>query len=308
MIVVTGGSGFIGSHLLDELAKKHDTIYNLDKSWPGLITKKARSRITPKVKDISQEDWELEIEESETVYHLAAKTWSKVEDHGRWIRDSHAMFATNVMGTHNLLRFLDTDLIVFTSTANVYGEGRMFKEKSPFKISSPYGYTKALAERVIEASGIPHVIFRFGTTVGPRGRCFPNRLVWSAINGKTTQVFNMGETYRDFIDVRDVVGVLEVAKKLPSGIYNVASEVETSGKKLAETVASIAEDRGYSLDYELVDFSPGGFVSSSTLDISKILDTGSWTPRIGLETMLKSLFDYYEKPGFVEPPDWRELE
>lgn len=160
---------------------------------------------------------------------------------------------------------------------------------------------------MITFSGRPFVIFRFGTVVGIRGRCFPNRLVWCTVNNVPVKIFNMGDTYRDLIDVRDVVSAMLSAKDLEDGIYNISCGMEISGKVLAHQVFNEAHDRGYDLQYDLTEFVAPGYVPYSTLDISKVLETGVWEPKITLKRTISDLFDYYEQAGVIEPPRWDRI-
>ncbi|MBW2671975.1 MAG: NAD(P)-dependent oxidoreductase [Deltaproteobacteria bacterium] len=297
-VLVTGGSGFIGRHLIERL-KKDFHITNIDLVPSGL------SGISELQHDVREPFYFNQ--HYTTTYHLAGLPWSKVVNPSQWLRESGEAFFTNTVGTYNVLKWIESDLFVFTSTANLYGKGRLFKETDPLNISSPYGYSKAVAERVVEASGRRYVIFRPGTVVGPRGRCFPNYLVWCAVHGKKVKIFNRGDTLRDIVDVRDVVSGLLSAEDLPNGIYNLGSGVETSGRELVELVAEIARERGHDLDCEYVDFYPPGYVPYSTLDISKILDTRMWRPKFKLDDTIRALFAYYENRDAVRPPRWDEI-
>ncbi len=302
-VLVTGGSGFIGSHLVDTLVKREENVVNFDRVRPrpgalkhNFIRGSIAHHHFNKAPDVFGE-----------IYHLAAKPWSKVKNPKSWIYEQQDAMRTNIYGTLRLLNQFPSALFTFASTANLYGSGRKFKETDDFVISSPYGYTKAVAERMIAFSDRPYIIFRFGTVVGVRGRCFPNRLIWCAINNIPVEIFNMGDTYRDLIDVRDVVSAMLSAKNLEDGIYNISCGMEISGKVLAHQVFNEAHDRGYDLQYKFTDFVAPGYVLYSTLDISKILDTGVWKPKITLKQTISDLFDYYEGEGSIEPPRWDRI-
>ena len=302
--LVTGGSGFIGGHLVDSLVELGGSVHNIDRRRPRIGARKhryIRSNIEYYTKHLVQ------LNEIDTIYHLAAEPWSMVKPGQHWVYNSGRVMGSNITGTMRMLTEYEADLFVFTSTANLYGNGRKFKETDPLDISSAYGYTKAVGERIVRLSGQRHVIFRFGTVVGIRGRCFPNRLVWCAINNVPVKIFNMGDTYRDLIDVRDVVSAMLSAKNLEDGIYNISCGMEISGKVLAHQVFNEAHDRGYYLRYSLDEFVAPGYVPHSTLDISKVLETGVWKPKIKLKQTISDLFDYYEKEGSIEPPRWDKI-
>jgi len=302
-VLVTGGSGFIGSHLVDTLCKRGDSVFNFDivRPRPGALR---HSFIRG---SISYHYFHGAPSIFGNIFHLAANPWSKVKNPKSWIHEQQDLMRTNIYGTLRMLNQYPSLSFIFASTANLYGNGRKFKETDDFCISSPYGYSKAVCERMIAFSGRPYVIFRFGTVVGIRGRCFPNRLVWCAINNIPVKIFNMGDTYRDLIDVRDVVSAMLSAKDLEDGIYNISCGMEITGKVLAHQVFNEAHDRGHNLRYSLTEFVAPGYVPHSTLDTSKILDTGVWNPRITLKQTIADLFDYYEEKDSIEPPSWDKI-
>lgn len=299
--LVTGGSGFIGSHLVETLRKSRIETTSLDiKKDADVVADIRTSGLSKGLRPYYDE-----------IHHLAGRPWAKVRDESRWHFESHPDFLTNSLGTQRVLTATDSDIFVFSSTANLYGNGRKFKEDSPFNISSPYGYSKAVAERIISLSGRRHVIFRFGTVVGSRGRCFPNLLVWSVVNGKAekVEIFNNGNTYRDIVDVRDIVSAMMSASKLENDIYNISSGTEIRGPDLATIVDEEARKRGYDgLEFETTPFMAPGYVPESTLNISKILETGVWKPKYKLRDTITWLFDYYESAKDApKPPAWDEL-
>ena len=168
MILVTGGSGFVGSHLIQSLLEDREKVVNIDIKCPSHDRREFLRW------DIVNPD--PPVSSIEETYHLAAIPWTRVKNESDWFAETQQAIRVNALGTYNILQ-LESEAFIFSSTANVYGNGRQFKEDSPKRISSPYGYSKAIAEGMIELSGEKYTIFRFGTVIGPRGRCFPNRLV-----------------------------------------------------------------------------------------------------------------------------------
>lgn len=304
--LVTGGAGFIGSHLVDSLVEQGDSVVNFDRRLPRPGAN-PHKHVMGNIAFNRYFKYSIPRGGIDTIYHLAAEPWSMVKPGQHWIHNSERAMKSNILGTMRMLTEYEADLFVFTSTASLYGNGRKFKENDPLDISSSYGYTKAVGERMVRLSDQHHVIFRFGTVVGTRGRCFPNRLVWCAVNNVPVKIFNVGDTYRDLIDVRDVVSAMLSAKDLEDGIYNISCGMEISGKVLAHQVFNEAHDRGYDLQYNLTDFVAPGYVPHSTLDISKVLETGVWKPEIPLKQTISDLFDYYEQAGAIEPPRWDRI-
>jgi UDP-glucose 4-epimerase len=316
VIIVTGGSGFIGSNLLDflsdaEFAFGKTRIISIDKREPDFKL----PNIEYVTADLSKPDFHYVGQKPEAVIHLAGYPWSKVKGDQGWLAEADDCFQNNTVATYNVLSKIRPNKIIFSSTANLYGEGRKLKEDAPKQISSPYGYSKWVAEEVIRKSGIEYIIFRFGTVVGKRGRTFPSRLVYSAIHNLPVDLFYKGEAYRDLISVDDICRALTSAFFFPKNsdlkwsdnTYNVSMGMEISGAILAETVAKKAKEYGYELTYKLADYAPNGFVKESTLSINKIHRQIGWEPQVKLDDLVDTLFKYYEEPDAKEPPTWESL-
>ena len=300
-ILVTGGAGFVGSHLIELLLKQGHKVLVIDDFSSGKVT-----NIPYGNKDLSVKNWDIskpmddfkdEINNCEVIFHLSAKPLSINTD----VEQAKIMYETNVTGTYNLMSILDSKIhIVFVSTANVYGSGRLFWSESPFRITSTYGYTKCIGERIVEAKTNPYTIFRPGTIVGIRGRCFPNCLVWCCVNNESVSIFRGGNVVRDIIDVRDAVHSFSRYNNF-YGIYNLGGRNETTGKQLVNLVAKIGKKRGFKLKPKFIKDSPKTFIVESTLMTNPL-----FTPKFTLKETIKTLFDYYERGG-IEPPRWESL-
>jgi len=302
-ILVTGGAGFIGSHLVEALVKIGDEVHVYDDLSTG-----KEENLNPVKDKITFHKIELAHEilipavrkqNFDIIYHLAAKPWAKPKT------NDYNTFLSNTLATFYITQCCGSKtLLVFLSTANIYGDGCGFKENDEIGNYSEYGYSKLIAEKIIEYSHLPrYIIFRPGTVIGERGRCFPNRLVWSVIHNSPVQLFNNGNTLRDIIDVRDVVNALLISPKLSKHIYNLGSNTGIKGKSLASTVSSMAFSRGYKSNITLTPFYPKGYILRSTLNTK--LDW-RWKPQFSLVDSLNTLFDYYQKGG-PEPPSWENL-
>jgi UDP-glucose 4-epimerase len=316
VFIVTGGSGFIGSNLLDflsnvQLGLGEMKIISIDKRTPDLKLKNVEYMTI----DLNSPGFRYYGEKPTAVFHLAGSPWAKVKGDQGWLAETDDCFYNNTTATYNVLSKIRPNKIIFSSTANLYGEGRKLKEDDPKKISSPYGYSKWVAEEAIRKSGIEYVIYRFGTVVGIRGRTFPNRLVYCAVHGIPIDLFYKGNAYRDLIAVEDICRALTSAIFFPlnselkkgDNTYNVSMGMEMSGSMIACIVAEKAKEYGYKLNYSLVDSAPNGYVKESTLNIEKLYMATGWKPKTKLSNLIDDLFKYYEEPDAKEPPVWESL-
>lgn len=300
MAVVSGGVGFIGSHLTKHLAEMGHKVTVVDRRAP----RERVDGVAYEVEDLANPYYAYADNRPDILYHLAASPWSMVRGDAGWFASSGEAFRNNVVGMYNALREIQPRRVVFSSTANVYGEGRKLGEDSPIAVSSGYGWSKWLGEEMLRKSGIPYTIYRFGTVVGSRGRTFPNRLVWCAVHDEPVEVFCNGEAWRDLVDVRDIVSALTL--DAPQDTFNVSLGEEVCGRALAELVAEEAGTRGFKLRWSLTDFVAPGYVRESTLDNTKLRARG-WAPRIDVYRMVEGLFDHYEHEQATEPPRWDKI-
>jgi UDP-glucose 4-epimerase len=247
-VLVTGGAGFIGSHLVDALIEQGATVTVVDDLSNGRIeniNKKARF-VCASIRDakIMSEC----LQNSEFVFHLAADTATKETSMG-WASPYDEM-RVNIEGSINILKcILDRNLstkVVFTSSAAVYGEPKYtpIDEQHPLEPISPYGISKLAAEKYILACfkefGIKSVIARLFNTYGPRqSRYVMHDLIRKLeSNQDKLEVLGNGTTIRDYAYVSDTVAaLLLVADRGNWGeIYNVAGGEPVSIKHLTAII------------------------------------------------------------------------
>jgi UDP-glucose 4-epimerase len=267
-VLISGGAGFVGSHLAEALLNLGHSVAILDNFSTGNIRNIKNTTAKVRQADILKQTEKSGIDKYDTIFHLAAKPFSKAKED--WFSESHGIFQTNVVGTHNILRLMNPKChFIAASSASVYGEGCNLLETSPYNPKSAYGYSKTIMEQTIKYSGKNYTIVRPGTIIGPRGRCFPNRLVWTAIHNQPCQLFDKGEVLRDLIDVRDVVSALiRIMSSKTYGIFNLGSNTEISGFDLAKTFISIAKHFNLKPTAVPTSFVPSDFVRESTLNSS----------------------------------------
>jgi UDP-glucose 4-epimerase len=255
--VVTGGAGFIGSHLVDRLLEDgQQRVVVLDNFTRGAVANLAAWRSDARL-DVVEADIRdavpvsAVIQGADVVYHLAAQpTIAGAPDN----RDE--VFSSNVVGTFNVLRAASQNgvrHVVFASSRQVYGEpiSLPVDEESPLLAINSFGASKAAAEAYCRAfrreCGLAVSVLRFANVYGPRdvGRVIP-RWVHSAQSGKQLLVYG-GRQVLDFVWVAQVVEALTRAADNDEALppINVASGTGTRLIDLARRIARLAEMPGH---------------------------------------------------------------
>lgn len=294
--MVTGGAGFIGSHVVDALLADDWRVVVVDDLSTGDAGRVADGA-TLEVVDITDRaglDSVVDAARPEAVFHLAAQAsvTRSVADPGRDLE-------INVRGTLNVLEGATRHdaSVVFTSTGGaLYGNDATLPtaEDAPTAPISPYGASKWAAEAYVttwrEASGIPHAICRLGNVYGPRQNphgeagvvaIFSNQLA----HGDTPTLFGFGKPTRDYVHVHDVAQALLAAFGRP-GVYNVSTGVETPVSRLWELLRAAANA---TIEPELAPLRAGE-LERSCLDSSRAREQLGWQAEIGLEEGLAATY------------------
>lgn len=220
-ILITGGLGFIGSHLLEELVKnKEYEITVIDDYSTGSIKNLPfpLDKINLRIGRI--QDFNL-LREYDIIYHLAAKANTREVGLGDFI--------DNIMATEAVVKLLKPNgHIYFSSSCAVYGNQAIVTEESPFQPISPYGYSKWMGELIIQKQCNNYTIFRFSNVFGERQDGSNEMgligvIAYHKKNHTTMTVFNGGKNERDYVYVKDVVkAILTIHKKevFQVGSYN----------------------------------------------------------------------------------------
>jgi UDP-glucose 4-epimerase len=246
--IVTGGAGFVGSHVVEALLARGDEVLVLDNFATGKRENLADG--VPLQEGDIRRDADSAFDElrPEVCFHLAAQA-----DVGTSVERPDLDAEVNVLGT---LRVLEAARrhgaqVVFTSTGGaIYGEcERPAREDDPREPIAPYGTSKLAGEEYLATwnrlHGTRHVALRLGNVFGPRQlpkleggviAIFMNRF----LAGDRCQIFGDGNQTRDFVYVGDVVGALLAAVGHEGGVFNVGTGVETTINELYETCRRIA--------------------------------------------------------------------
>jgi UDP-glucose 4-epimerase len=306
--IVTGGAGFIGSHVVDALLAEGCAVTVVDDLSAGdrrRVAEQAELRELDIV-DLQGLSALAEEVEPEAIFHLAAQASviASVQNPGRDCE-------VNVQGTLNVVEVAGRHgaPVVFTSTGGaLYGDEAPMptpEDRIPAPLS-PYGASKWAGEAYVKtwslASGIPHAVCRLGNVYGPRQNPHGEAGVVAIFSehlyrGKAPKLFGHGKPTRDYVYVVDVVKAL-LAASGKSGTYNVATSVETDVatvwrelQKAAERTRAPGafEDPG-SLEPELADLRPGE-LQHSRLDISRAERELGWRPEVPIAEGLARTYE-----------------
>ncbi|MFQ6671869.1 MAG: NAD-dependent epimerase/dehydratase family protein [Candidatus Tectimicrobiota bacterium] len=295
-ILVTGGLGFIGRHLVNALLaleKKVVIVDNLSTVLdttipPGARLVRADVRAPRAVLEAAKG--------AELIFHVAANANGTIS-----ILDSRYDFETNALGTFNVLEaalFTGIKRFVYVSSASVYGIPRRFPidEHHPTRPFVPYGASKRAGEvcclSFFETHGLPVVIARpfcvYGPGENPRFSLVEvSRYLRWHLNQRPIQVVgDMDRKTRDFVHVRDTIqGLLLVAEKAEAGeIVNVGSGTEVSMRELTEVIGSVTSQKA--MVNEIADVTEDTY--RLVADISKLQSLG-FAPRVSLVEGVKEL-------------------
>jgi nucleoside-diphosphate-sugar epimerase len=255
-VVVTGGAGFIGSHLVDRLLTDDCAdVVVIDNLTRGRLANLARWQLDPRL-DVVQGDVrdadtvDLLVRGADVVYHLAAQSTVMGA-----VRDMSYTFSTNVVGTFNVLTAAArarVRRVVFASSREVYGEpiSLPVDEDSPLLAINSYGASKAAGEAYCRAFrrelGLPVAVLRLANVYGPRdtGRVIP-LWVGLATAGRELTVYG-GRQVIDFVWVDDTVEALVRAAALEGPVQpiNIGSGTGTRIVDLARRIVRLSEAHG----------------------------------------------------------------
>ena len=257
-VLVTGGAGFVGSHICEELVSLGSDVYCLDDLSAGKISNvsflESNNNFHIIIKDVCDEDAEMDrlFKGVDIVFHNAASKKNICLNNP--LRD----LDVNAAGTLNLLKYskkFNVGKFVHASTGSVYGEPSIFPttEDHPFKPISYYGVSKLAGERYVDVFnnlyGLNTTILRYFHVYGPRQESnefggvvsiFLRRIV----EGKNPIIFGHGNQVRSFTWVKDLVKInlLSASSDVANGkAYNAASGIEVTISDLANKMLELLD-------------------------------------------------------------------
>ncbi len=313
--LITGGAGFIGSHLAEYLLNQGDTVHALDNLSTGRFANIEHLQDHPRFKftnDTIMNPFALEhlIQEADVVFHLAAAVGVKLV-----IEQPVSTMETNLLGTEIILKLASkhTKKVIITSTSEVYGKNC----KLPFEEDDDcsygptttgrwcYAYSKALDEFMALAyhreRKLPVVITRLFNTVGPRqtgryGMVIP-RFIRQALTGDPITVYGNGKQSRSFTFVGDVVKALVDLSECEEAIgqvFNVGNDERVTIEQLAQKIKLMtgSESKLSYIPYEKAFSDNYEDMMHRQPSLRKVGRMIGYKPTMDLNSILRTVIDY----------------
>jgi UDP-glucose 4-epimerase len=312
-ILITGGAGFIGSHLCDKYVEAGHNVICLDNFMTGnilnirsLIHKRNFKLINGDIRDFDL--MEKIMPEVDVVFHLAAQIHVD-----RSVVEPKATYEINVIGTQNVLesaRMYDVKKIIYASTSEVYGSAQYapIDEKHPLEAPHPYGASKIAADRMcysyLQTYGMNIVIMRLFNVFGPRQKdmgyggvisIFTRRI----LNNMPPIIYGDGQQTRDYTYITDAIKAYDLAINHNEPItepINFGTGKEVSIINLAEMILDLTGKNG---DLKQVHVQPRiGEVKRLIADATKAKKLLGWSPTYDFKKGLKEFIEWYKNYGF----------
>lgn len=291
MIVVTGGAGFIGSHIVDRLVEADDIIVidNLSNGREEYVNPNA-SLIRV---DIASDNISDYIKGAEEVWHIAANPDVRIG-----AENPEEIYRNNVLATYRVLEAMrksGVERLIFTSTSTVYGEAKLIPtpEDYPTHPISIYGASKLACEALIESYchtfDMQAWIYRFANVIGKRST---HGVIYDFImklrkNPYELEILGNGEQNKSYIYISDCIDAMFFGLKADEkvNIFNIGSEDQIKVRKIAEIVC---EELNLNPDFRFTGGDRGwkGDVPVMLLSIDKLKKMG-WRPRYSSEEAVR---------------------
>ena len=306
--LVTGGAGFIGSHLSERLLTEGAEVVAIDcftDYYPRNIKERnvaglrGRSAYRLVEQDLAQADLPALLDGVTHVFHLAAQAGVRKS----WGRDFKTYTALNIDATQRLLEACvgrPLDRVVYASSSSVYGDEvalPMTEDALPRPVS-PYGVSKLAAEHLCHLYfvnyGVPTVSLRYFTVYGPRQR--PDmgfhRFFSAVLDGRPVAQFGDGLQTRDFTYVADAVAatVAAAVRGTPGGVYNIGGGSRVSLEEVFNLIGRVS-GRPVTIDRQAPQ---KGDMRDTYADTSRARADLDFRPSVDLESGLREMFAWME--------------
>lgn len=298
--LVSGGAGFIGSHLVDALVGAGTETVVVDDLSSG-----SEKNLNPEARFYrvsiadSALDGVLERERPDAIVHMAAQTVVT-----RSVADPVYDAGINILGSLNLLACAarrGVKRVVYASSCALYGKPQFLPIDESHRVSpiSPYGISKHTVEHYLqlyrELYGIGYIALRYANVYGPRQNPSGEGGVVAIFSGKMLAgeqpvIYGSGDKCRDYIYVADVVGANVLAlNSQKSGIFNIGTGVETTDGKVFDTVSGLCR---YTGEPRYAPERPGE-IRRIYLDSNRAANELGWFPLVRFEEGVRNTVEYY---------------
>jgi len=318
-VLVTGGNGFVASHLARALLERGDAVTVLDlprAGLSGLELQGVAAEVEPvegDLRDAGLVEATIDAGEFDAVFHLAAQTLV-----GPAMSEPASTFEVNVRGAWTLLeacRGADVPAVVVASSDKAYGphERLPYREDFALRPASPYEASKAAADAIAlsyrPAFGLPVAVTRFANVYGGGdlnfSRLIPEAAV-AVLEGRRPAIRSDGSPQRDFLFVEDAVAAyLAVEHVVGAGGPGAGEAFNAGGERphsVSEVLETIAEVSGRKVEPEYHGAgNPAGEIDRQYVDSSKLRELTGWRPEVELRDGLRRTLKWYRDHPEVRP-------
>lgn len=308
-ILVTGGTGFVGSHLVEALVKQNVhvvTTFQTQSPLSYFFTQKLEEKVTMVDVDVCNFEKVFDIVtkfDIEYIFHLAAQPLVDVAYH-----NPKRTLYSNILGTINVLEsarlFPCVKAVIVASSDKAYGKHgkKKYTEQDALKGDHPYEVSKSAADLIVysyfKTYGVPAVTTRFGNIYGEGdlnfSRIIPG-IMKALIRQETLEIRSNGKYIRDYLYVKDVVAgyiaLAENIEKVKGEAFNFGSRETLSVLELMKLIEKIVKKK---LKYRILNTAKNE-IPYQSLDWSKIKKMVGWKPRHDFFDMINKIYVWYLK-------------
>jgi UDP-glucose 4-epimerase len=315
-ILITGGAGFIGSHLTDYLLSNQYEVVAIDNLSTGQLNNLAKAKksrnFTFHKTDVCLFDWKSHLRPSDTIVHLASTVGVlKVCESALATAENNHKMTECILKAALPYR----NRVLYASTSEVYGETKnargsretdpleahvLFGGRSAYTLSKAYGEMMTLAYHA--QYGIPVAIMRFFNTTGPRqsaayGMVAP-RFIQQAITGSPITIYGQGNQMRSFCSVFDTIRALEmlIAQTRTHGIFNIGNAESITIRQLADYVLETTQSKSV-IQYMPLPAERAGLsdIQFRKPNLTHIKNTLGWAPEYSWQQAISALMPVQQK-------------
>lgn len=300
--IVTGGAGFIGSHVVDLLASSGHRVMVLDNFSTG-----RHETLLPERPNVSVVECDIRSDgevmsaflvekDIDAVIHLAAQAAITTA-----MKNPYTDLSVNGMGTLTLLKISEKFKVkrfIYASTSAVYGDRLLgMSEDTPIRPENYYGVSKATGELYTRIADLRTTILRFGNVYGPRQVPIGEnqviaRMMRHLFKGDEFHIFGDGKQCRDFVYVEDVARAVVMAIDRSTGIYNISGGKSYSINQVARMVAMTYGMDGYRWDY---DYKRRDERKNALMYIHRAEDKLGWKPGVEMALGLRETLEWWRQ-------------